>query len=492
MGFGSFLLGLTGTQADVDDANNLKVALPLAAEKMGGVRIKTENDGGTLTGVPFLMEPETSPDYRLRVGIDTLLFNDSFNTTAQNTGIWKTVFATMTATESGGSLLLNANSTLTAATGVAISSWRYFPLIQTGPTNIEFSGYPTVAPLANQVCEFGLFAPTTGAVAPTEGAFFRHTSAGLVGVINYNGAETATNPLPATIVPGTQASYLVTIGENQVRFWMGGMGEGDLLLGSLEIPAANGTPFMTYALPMAMQFRNSGTVTGGPVMQWKFCNVSVGLADWATNKPWSHQMCGMGMNAAQGQNGHASLISTAVAVTGAPAAAAALVQASAAAQFTGLGGIFRVLPTLTANTEGILCSYQNPAGGINVTPRTLHITGLRIYSAVEVTLVGGPLINVYQICYGHNAVSLAVAADSASFATATAKCARRLAVGMEVYAANAAQGAMPNPNGFLIDLKDAPVVVNPGEFFAIGLRNQGVVTTAGNLLITVTPVGYWE
>jgi hypothetical protein len=35
-------------------------------------------------------------------------------------------------------------------------------------------------------------------------------------------------------------------------------------------------------------------------------------------------------------------------------------------------------------------------------------------------------------------------------------------------------------------------VINPGERVAIGLRNQGTVTTAGNLLITVAFTGYWE
>jgi hypothetical protein len=480
------------TGANLDASGNLKVALPQSEDTIGPVSIHTENDDGAVTGTKFYMEPETSPDYKLRVGTDTLLFNDSFNTTAQNTGLWKTVLASMTATEGSGSLLLNANSTSAASSGVAISSWRHFPLIQTTPTYVEFSGYPTVAPLANQIVEFGLFVPTTGIVAPVEGAFFRYSSAGLFGVINYNGVETQVDCLTPTLTPGSQASFTITIGENRVRFWRGGYGTGDQLIGTIEVPAANGTPFLSYALPLAMQFRNAALVSGSPQMQWKICNVSVGLADWATSKPWGHQMCGMGLNAAQGQNGHTSLISTAVAATAAPAAAAALVAASAAAQFTGLGGIFRVLPTLTANTEGLLCNYVNPVGGINATPRTLYITGVKLYSMVEVALTGGPLINVYQLLYGASADTLVTAADSASFASATVKCHRRIPLGIEVYQAAAALGAMANPAGLSLDLSANPIVINPGERVAIGLRNQGTVTTAGNLLITVAFTGYWE
>jgi hypothetical protein len=483
---------VSGNVAEVTATNEMKVSLSTVPVQVGAVRMYTENDAGTITGAPFLSQPETSPDYKLRVGLDTLLFNDSFNTaaTVQNNNLWKVASASSMSVASGaGAIQFNANNTLTSGAGVAVWSCRYFPLIQTAPIYIELSGYPTDQPLANQVVEFGLFLPTTGGVAPTEGAFFRYTSAGLYGVTNYNGVETQVLLQVTQLTANILASFTITCGEDQTRFWI-----GDILLGTIKTPAANGTPFMTYALPIAIQFRNANSVTGSPVMQWKMCDVSVNLADFNTNKSWSHQMCGMGLNAAQGQNGHASILSTAsTAVTGAPAAAAALVQASVTAQFTGLGGIFRVLPTLTAGTEGLLCSYQNPAGSINLTPRTLYITGCKIYSTVEVALTGGPLINVLQLLYGHTAVSAAVTTDTiTAWATGSVKCPRRIPIGIEVYQATAAVGAVANNNGLSLDLGNSPVVVNPGEFIAIGLRNQGTVTTAGNTLYTVMFTGYWE
>jgi hypothetical protein len=484
--------GATGNDAKVDAQGNLMVATSLVPANIGALRMYTENDAGSITGTPYLMQPETSLDYKLRVGLDTLLFNDSFNTAAgvQNNNLWKVVIASSMSVASGaGALQFNANNTLTSGAGVAVWSCRYFPLIQTSPIYIAFNGYPTDQPLANQVVEFGLFLPTTSGAAPTEGVFFRYTSAGLYGVTNYNGVETQVLLQATQLTANTQVVFTIACSEDQTRFWI-----NDILLGTIKTPAANGTPFMTYALPIAMQFRNNNLVTGSPVMQWKMCDVSVNLADFNTNKPWSHQMCGMGLNAAQGQNGHSSILSTAsTAVTAAPAAAAALVQTSVTSQFTGLGGIFRVLPTLTAGTEGLLCSYQNPAASINLTPRTLYITGCKIYSTVEVALTGGPLINVLQLLYGHTAVSAAVTSDTTTaWATGSVKCPRRIPIGIEVYQSAAAVGAVANTNGLSLDLSQSPVVVNPGEFIAIGLRNQGTVTTAGNTLYTVTFTGYWE
>jgi hypothetical protein len=38
----------------------------------------------------------------------------------------------------------------------------------------------------------------------------------------------------------------------------------------------------------------------------------------------------------------------------------------------------------------------------------------------------------------------------------------------------------------------APIVVNPGEFFAITCRNVGVVTTLGNTVMTAQVDHYFE
>lgn len=485
---------VSGNQAEVNSSGDQKVALSLTPANIGGVRTFSENDDGSITGIPILKSPECSDDYRLRVGIDTLQFDDSFNGTAQNTALWKFQAGTtaMAATQSAGFLSLNSGNVLTANASCAMQTWRTFSLLGASQLYVEFVGNINALPVANQVFEAGLFFTTAAGAAPTaptDGVYWQLTSAGLIGVMNYNGTTTQTGVLIAigSFPLSTNAKFTITVTDSDCKFWM-----NDIRVGTLLTPNGNATPFLTDALPVCMQVRNTGTVTGGTMIP-RIGALTVSTGDIAMNKPWPHQMAGMGRMVYQTQNGTA--VSTPTTIVGATlttpnsatAAAAALVNVSVATQFTGLGGVFQVLPTLTAGTDGLLCSFQNPAGGVNQSPRELYITGVSISGMVGVVLAGGPLVNVYTLCYGHTAVSLATN-ETASFASGTTKLSRRVPLGVHGCVAAAAAGTQMNG----IDrMFDAPIVVNPGEFVAIACRNLGVVTTSGNTVITVTFNGYW-
>ena len=122
----------------------------------------------------------------------------------------------------------------------------------------------------------------------------------------------------------------------------------------------------------------------------------------------------------------------------APGAGAAMTNTTAALG-TGLGGQFTTTATLTASTDGIVCSYQNPAGSVNQRPRTLMITGVRVQSLITAALTGGPLYWLYSLAFGHTAVSMATA-ESTSFANATAKAPRRVPLGIETIVVTAPVG----------------------------------------------------
>jgi hypothetical protein len=263
-----------------------------------------------------------------------------------------------------------------------------------------------------------------------------------------------------------------------------------LVIGSLAIPDGQAIPFLTDALPVFLQQVNTGTVTGGTFMQFKIGAVSVDQIDSALSKPFPHIQAAKGLVAYQGQQG-GTMGSTALYTNSlAPGAGAALVNATAAAGFTGLGGQHTYTPTLAANTDGLLSSYQNPAGTVNQTPRTMYITGVRIQSVVSSTLTGGPCIMLYSLAYGHTAVSLGTG-ESASFATGTTKAPRRIALGIEVIAANGAAGAVSSTPPVYMAF-NSPVVVNPGEFVAIAAKNIGTVTSSGTITTLVTYDGYFE
>lgn len=335
--------------------------------------------------------------------------------------------------------------------------------------------------LANQVVEFGFFPHGTSTAAPTEGVFFRYTSAGLVGVASYNGAEGTPVTLNAVFTPNQTYSMMICLDQRRIQFL-----RDNILLGSLEIPAAQGFPMMQASLPVSQLFRNSGLVSGSPVMQFKVCSVNVVLRDIHTSKPWAHQQAMQGL-AYQGQNGGTMGSLALMTNSLAPGAGAAMTNTTAALG-TGLGGQFTALPTLTANSDGVLCSYANPAGGANQTPRTLIITGVRLQGVVTAALTGGPLIYLYSLAFGHTNVSLATT-ETSSFVTATAKAPRRIPLGIETYVATAAVGVLGQ--GVMVTF-DSPVVVNPGEFVAVCAKNVGTVTSAGTVTWLVTFDYYME
>jgi hypothetical protein len=461
----------------------------------GGLRFVSENDAGEWTKDIWLREPETSTAAlkRLRVGVDTLLFYDNFSMTAQNTTIWKHIFTTMTLTAGGGFLLFNTGLTSATGAGASYSTWRTFSLNPSAALIVEGTFDITTVPQANQIFEFGLFVPPAGAIiTPADGAYFRLTSDGLCGVLNYNGASFTTGDVVnfdpvSNLVMGAHTWYM-EIDIQEVQFWLDGA-----LVGKLNVPPGNGAPFLQVGLPLTMQMRHSAIVLGNPLMQVKAANVACYMGDLLTSKPWPHQMAGLGLMASQLQNGTATpsltTCSTALYTNSLAASTGFVLTNTTAAAGSGLGGQFQVQPTLAAGTDGVLASYQVPVGTVNVPGRVLYITGVRIQGAVTTALTGGPVLYAYALAYGHTTVSLAQA-NTASFANATTKAPRRIPLGFENYGAAALIGTMGGP-GFGVDFQ-TPIAVNPGEFVAVAAKNLGVVTTAGVINVLVYINGYFE
>ena len=472
----------SGNVAEVNSNGEIKVALSNTVATIGGVRMFSENDNGTVTGTPYLKSPETSPDYRLRVGTDTLLMTDTFNATTQNTTNWAYVFATMTAAQPGAGTVNFSNvQGTTSAHGAYMRSFQYFPMIGTAPLAIEFTAGVFTAPLVtNEIWLMGLGIPVSAVAPPTDGVWLKCTSAGWTGVIIYNGTTTESGVLwdAASIVLSDLQKWTIVVGEQEVEFW-----RNDQLLGKLVIPAANGQPFINGALPVFMHKYNTGAVSNTNTM--RVSDVTVSLMDLASNRDWPITQVIQGLSSIVGTNGNTQGKTSLWANNTAPTAVA-LTNTTAA--FVGLGGIAAVLPTLAANSDGILFSYQNPVGSINITPRNLVINSIELRSVVSVVLAGGPVIYAYAVAFGHTAVSLATA-ETASFATGTTHAPRIIPLGIESHAATAAVGSLGT--GATIALP-TPIVVRPGEFIAIVARNLGTVTTTGAITVLVSFNGYWE
>ena len=479
------LIGLNGTSI-ATTTNGVPVFTGDAAAApagVGSVRMVSENDAGTYTGTPLLASPETSSDFRLRVGIDTILFNDTFSATTQNTSQWSYTFNTLTAAQPGaGTVNFGVAQGTTNAHGAFMRTFQYFGLIKSAPLAAEFDmGQFTAALVTNEVWLVGFGLPTAATTPPTDGVWIQVTSAGVVGVANYNGSTVQTGvmlPL-ASFVVGELSHWIILCGEDKVQFWF-----EQELVGSLTIPAANGQPFQSTSLPFFMMKYNTGNVANTNTM--RVSGVSVSLQDLHTSKPWAHQMALSGQSGYIGQDGQTQGKTSSWTNNTAPTAVA-LTNTTAA--FTGLGGIAAVLPTLAANSDGIVFSFQNPAGTVNIPGRNLIITGAKMQGVATVIFAGGPVVYAYALAFGHTAVSLATA-ETGSFATGTTHAPRIVPLGMESFIATAPVGT--EGSGTAIVSFQSPIVVRPGEFVQLIARNVGTVTTTGAITLVGVVDSYGE
>lgn len=228
------------------------------------------------------------------------------------------------------------------------------------------------------------------------------------------------------------------------------------------MPNANGQPFMTTALPVFIQKYNSGTVGSSPNMIVKVGDVCVTLMDLATNQTWANQMASSGLGM-QGLNG-GTMGSPQVqwANTALPSAAAATNTTAALGAY--LGGIFQMNAPATSATDVIIASYQNPAGGVNQTPRTMKLRGIKVDCVNSVVAVATTAsVFAVAVAWGGTALSLATA-ETGSFVTATAKARRVQPIGVISFPVGAAVGAQAT--GIQFDF-EAPLVINPGEYVQV-------------------------
>lgn len=464
----------TANKPNVDANFNLQVNPPTDPNKAGFTVLAAELNSGTKFGVREIFPLSVSEERRLNVGLDSVLFNDSFNYANQNTANYRYATTTQTITHAVtvGYATLNASAITTINTNCAIQSYQAFPIFGGFEVKARIAALHTVAPQVNAVTEWGLFYATLpGAAIPTDGVYFRFTAAGaFVCVINYNGSETTSASLTLPTV-NENHSYEIRVNEEAVIFSL----DGDVIF-DIDTPTGFAQPFASGCLPFTARHYIAGSAPA-LAMQFKIGSVDINLGDMNTTKPWSHVMCSQGLMSYQGQNG-GTMGSTSNLTNSLAAGAGVVMTNTTAALGTGFGGQFSALPTLAAGTDGILCSFQNPAGGPTQTPRAKVILGVRIHGAVTTVLAGNatPVIYAYSLAYGHTAVSLATAE------AATAKAPRRIPLGYETYAAAAPVGTL----GQMVQLYfDAPIVVLPGEFVAICAKNLGVVTTTGVITFLV-------
>ena len=123
-----------------------------------------------------------------------------------------------------------------------------FPVIgtQTLACDVEMSF--TNQPVLNTIIDFGLFLRNgSNPYNPTDGAYFRLTSAGMQGVVNYNGTETNTGVFKQsfggadwTYTNNKKYQFILYITARRVQFWINDAGDVQLY-GEIITPDSQGT-----------------------------------------------------------------------------------------------------------------------------------------------------------------------------------------------------------------------------------------------------------
>ena len=455
---------------------------------VGAVRMFSENDPGTSTGTPYLMSPETSTDYRLRVGVDTILYDHTPAETSPDTTRLKLAVATMTTTMASGFIAFNAGAAATASGNyVSWSTNRVFRIRGASQLYVEFEVNVNVMPIANQVFEAGLFLPVAG-IQPADGVWFQIDSSGIKGVVNYNGTITQTGVLSATLSSGVNYHLTMAISDTEIQWW-----KDDVFLGETVIPAGQASPCLTDSLPFTMQQRNSGIVSASGQAIVKIGNMVVSAGDLNYNKPFSHQMAGMGHMGYQAQAG-ATMGTTAVfpnataatAVTG-----AALSQTVALA--TGLGGQVGITAAVPG-IDGYVFAYQNPAGSVSQPPRNLTITGIKISSVnLGAAVATTPSTISWSAAFGATGgtIPTLAQAEAVALTAATAKSARRVPLGIQTWTVGALVGA--TGGDIQIDFSSSPIVLHPGEWFGIVAKFiQGTATASQVIFTNATVLSHFD
>jgi len=478
---------LSGNVAEVDGYGSLFVNTPTTETDAGFVCMAAESDAGTVTGIRTVRALEATEDYRLRVGIDTMLFNEIFASTTLNTSIWTAPVNSMTVVITNGFCVLNSGGSVTTANECRLQTWRYFPMVGSYGTYFEMLCAIGVTPQLNNVTEWGVGIATARST-PTDGAFFRLDGyQNFTCVLNYNGTEQASSNLNFTNLVGVNICrhFIVNLTDDAAEFWI-----DDIKVARIPRPITWAATTSSGNLPIFFRTYNSGGTS--LAQQLKIGQVTASLADMQNGKPWSHTLCGAGNGLYQGPSGATVGQSAQLAIAANPAAGTptATTATPTVATTQGLGGIYVATITggpLVVTNNYIISAHLNPVASATVQGRTLYITGFKFNSVnMGATNLTTPLTYAVGLNFGSTAL------DPATAESATAKSSRRIVLGVQTIAVNAIAGTLATPE-VVADFSQAPIVVNQGEYISSYIRFITYTSTSSQALwCYVTFMGYWE
>lgn len=471
----------SGNVAEVDAANNMNVTLPQTRSRTGGATLLSEISLTADLAGRVVRNILASRALRATVGMDSPLFESSFEGTNIPQALVSQQVTTMAIAQAGGFLKLNSGASAATTVNARIQTYQMFPLYGSCPIFADCQALLINSNIANKTIELG-FMQATGTAAPTDGVFFRWNTTGeLRGVINYNGTENQTADLfsgnYAVNGPADNVTHLfrIVIGVTGAEFWIDGSLRATIALGT-----TTPMPMSASLQPFAARTYTAGSApSGAPQIQLGYVSVSQG--DLGNPLPANYALAGMGGTALQVQQGSASGINANYANSAAPASAA---LSNTAAGYTTLGGQWQFAAVASAETDFALFGFQVPAGSPTLPGKQLFITDIRLstWNSGAINSAATATVLQWALGVGASAVSLATADGAA------AKRPRVLTLGTQTFAISAAIGASPLP-GDIVATFATPLVANPGEFVHVILKVPLGAATASQIIRGTCGIG---
>lgn len=476
--------GTSSNVADVTANNNLKVALPTTAAQVGSVRMMSECDPGTVLGTPILRSPETTIDYRLRVGMDTMLdyhyfqeaqfFNNKFRFAAQ----------TATASSTGGYLTLNASSSVSGGIYAYIDTINVFqaysgnaPLY--GETTIRID--ETVNIYA--VFEFGLagLRDVSGPYTVNDGAFFRLTSTGLIGVVKLNTVETTTGVMLSSLTLGQNYQCCVVFGNKEIQFFV------DDIMYVVPLTTGAGFPVNIPGVRWFGRFFQNNVPSSASRLRIAGYNIQQG--DMLPMHPPAvlAALSGGSMYAQQGQTGTAANYS--VGASSAPSTAT--FTANTAPGYNNQQVYWAYPSSLPAvgEAEYPIIAFS-PTDATTTQPHRNYIcTAIDVGDiTVSSAVTGGPLV-LQWFCAFRSSGSGLNQTESSGYVNSN-RSPRSIPMRTQVIPASATAGT--TIAGFRFDLSASPLVVAPDDWLHVYVRfHAGTAITVSGLRQTCAILGYF-
>ena len=403
----------------------------------------------------------------MRPDNDLLWLRDPIEGTTLNTQVWTpstTTFSQAQVATTG----LNFNSGNGVASGSysIVTSNKQIPILGQCPLRARFRA--RVVPQTNAVAEFGFGAPVGTTAQITNGACWRYTSTGtVVPVFSYNGSDVAQGvDVSGLLSSSNYYTFEVVVTDQQIVF---SIYNGSLLINqqTLNIPATQ--PFtwgVTHNTVFARLFTTGITSSAAYIY---LRDTLVQGFDYATNKPWSHQLSSTGLG---GDSSPTAFGQTANWANSSAATNATL--SNTAAGYPNLGGLFSFVAVAGAATDYALFGLQIPA------PYTFYMTGVHITAyntgaAVATT----PTLMHWGVYANSTGVSLASSTIS------------RVPLGAQYFPIGAVIGQCADKD---LDINfDAPLHTDSNRYVGIILRMPVATATASQVIQgSVLIKGYFE